>query len=357
MVVNPENDQYVYNIITANGHPVVELDHFVKNSLFSDDNSSTDISSYAQQFSTNVEVDLETGEMIDNPLKHYFGFSSFRPLQRETIVSTMSKIDVMTVVGTGGGKSLTYLLPAVLSSNPTLVISPIKSLIDDILSRCQNLKISACKFTGDITKARHNSQLLNLPNFKIILVTPEILHKGELMETIMLFAKKSQLQRIVFDEAHTIVNWGSTFGPVYKEVCEHLGKILSCPKLLLSATVPAKLESELKAIFTGLTVFRSTVFRENLHLNIRERGNKFHDDLERFFLDHRDDCGIIYCVLPKDVATVHAELLKRGIDCVKYHGQLSEEIKIVNHSKWMNGECKLIVANSSFGMGIDKKKM
>ena len=321
VVVNPENDQYVYNIITANGHPVVELDHFVKNSLFSDDNSSTDISSDAQQFSTNVEVDLETGEMIDNTLKHYFGFSSIRPLQRETIVSTMSKIDVMTVVGTGGGKSLTYLLPAVLSSNPTLVISPIKSLIDDILSRCQNLNISACKFTGDITKATHDSQLLNLPNFKIILITPEILHEGELTETIMSFAKKSQLERIVFDEAHTIVNWGSTFRPVYKEVCEQLGKISSCPKLLLSATVPAKLESELKAIFTGLTVFRSTVFRENLHLNIRERGNKFHDDLERFLLDHRDDCGIIYCVLPKDVATVHAELLKRGIDCVKYHGQ------------------------------------
>ena len=77
------------------------------------------------------------------------------------------------------------------------------------------------------------------------------------------------------------------------------------------------------------------MFREkNLHLNSRERGNKFHDDLERFLLDHRDDCGIVCCVLPTDVVTVHAELLKRGIDCVKYHGQLSEEIKIVNHSKW-----------------------
>ena len=97
------------------------------------------------------------------------------------------------------------------------------------------------------------------------------------------------------------MNWGSTFRPVYKEVCEHLAKVFSCPKLLLSATVPAKLESELKAIFTDLTVFRSSVFRENLHFNIQERGNKFYDDLERFLLDHRDDCGIVYCVSPKDV--------------------------------------------------------
>lgn len=353
-VINTENDQYVYNIMIVDNHPVVELDHFVKNSLFSDDNS-TDISSDAHQFSSNIEVDLDTGEMIDNTLKHYFGFSSFRPLQRETIVSTMNKKDVTTVVGTGGGKSLTYLLPSVLSSKPTLVVSPIKSLIDDILSRCQSLNISACEFAGDITKQMHDSQLLNLQNFKIILVTPEILHEGELMATIMSFAEKLQLERIVFDEAHTIVNWGSTFRPMYKDVCEHLAKVSSCPKLLLSATVPAKLESELKAIFTDLTVFRSSVFRENLHFNIRERGNKFYDDLERFLLDHRDDCGIVYCVSPKDVSTVHAELLKRGIDCVKYHGQLSEEIKLVNYSKWMNGECRLIVANSSFGMGIDKK--
>ena len=353
-VITPENDQYVYNIMIADNQPVVELDHYVKNSSFLDDNS-TDISSDVRQLSSNIEVDLETGEMIDNTLKHYFGFTSFRSLQRETIVATMSKKDVMTVVGTGGGKSLTYLLPAVLSSKPTLVISPIKSLIDDILGRCQSLNISSCKFTGDITKQMHDSQLLNLQNFKIIIVTPEILHKGEFMDKIMSFAEKSQLERIVFDEAHTIVNWGSTFRPVYKEVCEHLGKVSNCPKLLLSATVPAKLESELKAIFTDLTVFRSSVFRENLHLNVRERGNKFYDDLEKFLLDHQKDCGIIYCVLPKDVSTVHAELLKRGIDCVKYHGQLSEDVKVVNHSKWMNGECKLIVANSSFGMGIDKK--
>ena len=175
----------------VDNHPVVELDHFVKNSSFSDDNS-TDISSDTHQFS-NIEVDLETGEMIDNTLKHYFGFSSFRPLQRETIVSTMNKEDVMTVIGTGSGKSLTYLLPSVLSSKPTLVISPIKSLIDDILSRCQNLNISACKFTEDITKQMHDSQLLNLQNFTITLVTPELLHEGELMETIMSFAEKFQL--------------------------------------------------------------------------------------------------------------------------------------------------------------------
>ena len=82
-----------------------------------------------------------------------------------------------------------------------------------------------------------------------------------------------------------------------------------------------------------------------------ECGTKFYDDLEAHLLQHKDDCGIIYCVLPKDVSDIHAELLKRGTDCVKYHGQLSQEVKLTNQMKWMNGECKVIVANLSIGFG------
>ena len=90
-----------------------------------------------------VEVDLQTGEIIYNALRHYFG--SFRSLQRETIATTMNGKNVLTILGTGGNKSLTYLLPAVISSKPTVVVSPIKSLIDDFLS--SNLNIAACKIS------------------------------------------------------------------------------------------------------------------------------------------------------------------------------------------------------------------
>ena len=195
---------------------------------------------------------------------------------------------------------------------------------------------------------------MNLENFKVVLVTPEIIKDGELLEVLKAFSEEGKLERIVFDEAHTIVSWGNTFRPVYKEVSEQLAH-LNCPKLLLSATVPAKVEAAIKDIFSDLTVFKSSIFRENLSLHVCERGTKFYDDLEAHLLQHKDECGIIYCVLPKDVSDIHAELLKRGIDCVKYHGQLSQEVKLTNQMKWTNGECKVIVANSSFGMGIDKK--
>ena len=358
-VLDSYNDRYVYDIYLHDNKPLVELSYLLKASpsLNTDTiNDAVNVSGRAGEVNvSNIAVDLDTGELIENTLTHFFGFSSFRPLQQETIVSTMNMEDVMTVVGTGGGKSLTYMLPAVLSSKPTVVVSPIKSLIDDILSRCQTLNILACKLTGDVSKELYDDQLMKISEFKIILVTPEILKDGELIDTILSLAEKSQLERIVFDEAHTIVSWGSTFRPVYKQVCERIARVKSCPKLLLSATVPAKVEKAIKDTFVNLTVYRSSVFRENLHLSIRERTNTFYDDVQRFVADHKEEFGIIYCVLPKDVSVIHAELLKRGVSCVKYHGQLSEEVKMASYSKWVNGECKLIVANSSFGMGIDKK--
>ena len=212
--------------------PLVELSYLVNApSLLNNTNDNGAVSgSRAEDLEVNLsnsDVDLDTGELIENTKKkHFFGFSSFRPLQRETIVSSMNMKDVMTVVGTGGGKSLTYMLLAVFSSEPTVVVSPIKSLIDDILGRCQNLNISACKFTGDVSKELYDDQLQKIAQFKIILVTPEILKDGELIEIILSLTEKSQLEKIVFDKAHTIVSWGSTFRPVYKEVCDCLARVL-----------------------------------------------------------------------------------------------------------------------------------
>ena len=118
--------------------------------------------------------------------------------------------------------------------------------------------------------------------------------------------------------------------------------------------ISEKAQKILTGIFGNMLVYRNSVFRDTLILEVVERGNKLYDDLALFIKERAQQCGIIYCVLPKDVATVHAEILKRGIAAVKYHGQLSEEAKASSHSKWMSGEVKVIVANSSFGMGIDK---
>ena len=328
----------------------------VRKSLIGEDDVTDQliVNGVNENISTGVHIDLETSELIDTTLKQFFCFSSFLPLQKETIVCTMQGKNVMTIVGTGGGKSLTYLLPAVLSFKPTVVISPIKSLIDDIINRCFDLNIYACKFSGDISKQVHEEQLQKFQSYRVVVVTPEVLRDGELRKVVEANVAEGKIDRIVFDEAHTIVSWGDTFRPDYKEVCEHFARLTGCPKLLLSATVPGKVEAAIQNIFPNLTVLRASVFRENLELCVKERTSTFYNELVSFISEHIDECGIVYCVLQRDVSNVHAELLKRGINCIKYHGQLSEHVKSVNYSKWMSGECKIIVANSSFGMGIDK---
>jgi superfamily II DNA helicase RecQ len=113
----------------------------------------------------------------------------------------MAEKNVLTVVGTGVGKTLTYLLPAVLSSHPTLVLSPIKSLIDDALVRCLDLNIRSCKFTGDVPHDVRVEQIHNIEDFKIIFATPECLEDGEpLRVKVDGLAGVCQLERIVFDE-------------------------------------------------------------------------------------------------------------------------------------------------------------
>ena len=362
-ITDEASDYFYYNIVVVNNKPLIELDYVRKANLSSNattlaDHIAGDIADLvAGDFDTSVpqlHVDFERREIIDNALRQYFGFMSFRPLQRETIMATMSGKDVMTVVGTGGGKSLMYLLPAVISTKTTLVISPITSLVDDMLGRCHDLGISACKFTGEVPKHVRDSQLLNIETQKVVLGTPEIFKGGELNNTVLSMIGKDQIDRIVFDEAHTIITWGNSFRLIYRDVCEQFAKT-SCPKLLLSATIPIRIESELKNIFCYLDVFRSSIFCKNLQLEVQERTSKFNDTLKNFILEREHDCGIVYCVLPKDVSTVHAELIKNEVNCVKYHGQLSEELKTNNFIKWMNGECKVIVANSSFGMGIEKE--
>jgi ATP-dependent DNA helicase RecQ len=166
------------------------------------------------------------------------------------------------VVGTGGGKTLMFLLPAILCDKLSLVVSPIKSLIDDAVLRCQNLGISACKFTGDVPNEVQIYQVECIQQYRVIVATPEMLQEGMLLNQVI---AGFDLGRIVFDEAHTIATWGSTFSPVFKEVCLNLAK-LACPKFLLSATVTTKLQQTLVDIFGRFLVFRETVYHEISHL-------------------------------------------------------------------------------------------
>ena len=349
----------LYDVKMNNGEVFVELIQVLKrneeeNDLIdtTDDASTSSTAKTSRSSPVVTSHQFEEGFILETALKKYFGHETFRRLQKETIEATLAGQSVLTVVGTGGGKTLMFLLPAIISDKLTLVVSPIKSLIDDTVLRCQNLGISACKFTGEVPHEIQRMQVEHIEQYCIVVATPEMLEKGTLLHQAI---PSLDLGRIVFDEAHTIATWGSTFRHIFKEICLDLAK-LSCPKLLLSATVTAKLQQTLMDMFGRLLVFRESVYRENLILEVVERTPKHIDEIASFVrakctIAH---CGIIYCVIPHDVDKMHSELLKQGLDAVKYHGQLSDEVKQASFLRWLNGNVTIMVANSSFGMGIDK---
>lgn len=142
---------------------------------------------------------FEESEILVNTLKHFFAYDDFRPLQREAITAGMNGENVLTVLSTGGGKSLLYMLPSVLASRPTLVVCPIKSLIADQIIRCEQAGITACQFTGDVPDITQAVQLQNLEKMKLIFSTPELLEEGPFSQKITSLAQERRLESIVFD--------------------------------------------------------------------------------------------------------------------------------------------------------------
>ena len=314
VLILPNEDEFKYNAIKADPLAVELVEKNVKvaqnvvNSVSTNDDPVVITSS-----NVSARLDFSNSSLINTTLLNYFGFPLFKPLQKETIVSTMAGKNVLAVIGTGGRKTLTYLLPAVLSSNPTLVISPMKSfLVDDALVCCLNTNILSCKFTGDVPHDVRDEQLQSIESFKIIFATPGCLEFGEPFRVkIDGLISVCQLERIVFDEAHTISSWGNTFRPNYKDVCKSLSNA-KCPKLLLSASVPLKVENDLRDICGDFAVLHRAAYRDNLYLEVVERTGKFLDQPSDFILQNESQgaSGIVYCVLPHEVSKIHGKLLK-----------------------------------------------
>ena len=163
-----------------------------------------------------------SNDLLQVTLEKFFGHSSFKPKQRETISATMSGKNVLAIIGTGGGKSLTFMLPAILATKPTLVVSPTRSLIEDLLSRSENNGIKSCMFLGGMDTEVLQHQKQTFKQYNLVYATPEALEQ-HLLEGLT--EGDLSVERVVFDETHTINTWGSTFRPKYRQVSEKLARL------------------------------------------------------------------------------------------------------------------------------------
>ncbi|CAF2040306.1 unnamed protein product [Brassica napus] len=294
--------------------------------------------------------------------KRVFGNHSFRPNQREIINATMSGCDVFVLMPTGGGKSLTYQLPALICAGITLVISPLVSLIQDQIMNLLQANIHAASLSAGMDWTQQLDILRELSSenskYRLLYVTPEKVAKSDsLLRHLESLNSHSLLARFVIDEAHCVSQWGHDFRPDYQGLGILKKKFPKIPMLALTATATASVKEDVVQALglVNTVVFRQSFNRPNLWYSVVPKTNKCLEDIDQFIKkNHFDECGIIYCLSKMDCEKVTETLRKLGHKAAFYHGSMDPGKRAFVQKKWSKDEINIICATVAFGMGINK---
>ncbi|XXG73559.1 hypothetical protein AAC387_Pa07g2458 [Persea americana] len=309
-----------------------------------------------------ANLDFPWTRKLEVTNKKVFGNHSFRPNQREVINATMSGYDVFVLMPTGGGKSLTYQLPALICPGITLVVSPLVSLIQDQIMHLLQANIPATCLSASMEWNEQQDILRELVSgackFKLLYVTPEKVAKSDvLLRHLESLHASGSLARIVIDEAHCVSQWGHDFRPDYQGLGILKQKFPKTPVLALTATATASVKEDVVQALglVNCIVFRQSFNRPNLWYSIMPKSKKCLDDINKFIREnHFDECGIIYCLSRMDCEKVAEKLQEFGHKASFYHGSMDPQQRAFVQKQWSKDEINIICATVAFGMGINK---
>ncbi len=298
-----------------------------------------------------------TSQQLADALKLHFGFDTFKGNQEATMLSLLSGRDTFVIMPTGGGKSLCYQLPALLSEGTAIIISPLialmKNQVDAIRHFSENdsvahfLNSSLSKSAIDAVKAD-----ILAGKTKMLYVAPESLTKDENIE----FLKSVPISFYAVDEAHCISEWGHDFRPEYRRIRPIITEIGTRPVIALTATATTKVQHDIQKnlAMTDAAVFKSSFNRANLYYEIRSKTANVDRDIIRFIKQRSGRSGIIYCLSRRKVEEL-AELLRvNAIKALPYHAGMDPVTRSENQDAFLLEKVDVIVATIAFGMGIDK---
>lgn len=290
-------------------------------------------------------------------LKQYFGYSNFRSGQEDLIDAQMAGRDVLGVMPTGGGKSLCYQIPALLSDGITLVVSPLISLMKDQVAAMKKAGIPAAYINSSLSIDQIKTVYKNLvaDKYKIVYIAPERL----LTEGFLLTIKNIKVSIVAVDEAHCISQWGQDFRPSYLRIVEFL-KLLGYRPVVsaFTATATPQVRDDIERILELKDPLRVvTGFdRPNLRFEVLKPRNKPATLLE-LIKNRQDKSGIVYCSTRRGVEKTCLMLQNNDILATRYHAGLSDDERRANQDNFVHDRCNVIVATNAFGMGIDKSNV
>ncbi|HDR7660065.1 DNA helicase RecQ [Bacillus wiedmannii] len=290
-------------------------------------------------------------------LASYFGYSSFRRGQDETIKNVLDGKDTVCIMPTGGGKSICYQIPALVFEGTTLVISPLISLMKDQVDTLVQNGISATYINSSIsiTEANQRIQLAKQGHYKLLYVAPERLDSMEFVDQLI----DMKIPMIAIDEAHCISQWGHDFRPSYLHIHRIVDYLPEKPLVLaLTATATPQVREDIcntLGINQENTIM-TTFERENLSFSVI-KGQDRNAYLADYIRQNQKESGIIYAATRKVVDQLYEDLKKAGVSVSKYHAGMSDNDRNEQQELFLRDEVSVMVATSAFGMGIDKSNI
>lgn len=289
-------------------------------------------------------------------LQKYFGFNKFKGEQESIITSLLEGNDTFVIMPTGGGKSLCYQLPALMSKGTGIVVSPLIALMKNQVDSIRHVsdKDSVAHFmNSSLNKgetARVKEDVMN-GETKLLYVAPESLTKEENIE----FLKSIDVSFFAIDEAHCISEWGHDFRPEYRRLRPIIENIGNVPIIALTATATPKVQADIQKNLgmTDANVFKASFNRPNLFYEVRPKKNVV-KAIVTYIKQNAGKSGIIYCLSRKKVEEIAETIQVNGIKALPYHAGMDANTRAKHQDMFLMEEVDVIVATIAFGMGIDK---
>ncbi|WP_462341567.1 RecQ family ATP-dependent DNA helicase [Phocaeicola plebeius] len=285
-------------------------------------------------------------------LKQYWGYDNFRGIQEDIIRSIGEGRDTLGLMPTGGGKSITFQVPALAQEGLCLVITPLIALMKDQVRNLRERGIKATAIYSGMTREEIVIALENciFGNYKFLYVSPERLDT----EIFQIKLRSMHVSLITVDESHCISQWGYDFRPAYLKIANIRQLLPGVPVIALTATATPEVVSDIqqRLQFRQENVFRMSFERKNLAYVVRHTEDKESELLH--ILQHVDGSGIVYTRNRKKTKEISLFLNRNHITATFYHAGLNDETKDSRQKAWLKGEFRVMVATNAFGMGIDK---
>ncbi len=296
-------------------------------------------------------------DSLEEALKHFFGYDSFRLGQQQIIEEALQDRDLLIIMPTGGGKSLCFQLPALLKPGLTVVVSPLIALMQDQVDALQDNGIGATFLNSSLNWQDVRSREVAILNgkIKLLYVAPERLLGEKFLPFLDAVRSQIGISAFAIDEAHCVSEWGHDFRPEYRQMKQLRQRYPDIPILALTATATKRVQQDIiqQLALQQPGVHISSFNRPNLYYEVQPKERQSYNQLLKKIQSFKGS-GIIYCLSRRQVDEVAFRLQKDGISALPYHAGMSDEARTTNQTRFIRDDVQVMVATIAFGMGINK---